>query len=221
MSRTQAERSAATREALTEGAVRALIAHGYAGTTVRVISAESGVSAGALQHHFPSKEALMIAALVHIFEEVARRLEDVRQAGEPAERAKRIVATLWEFYGGERYLAAAEIVTATRKDAAMHEPVRESRVALGDAYNRMWDRLMADTPLSPRGRRTLLRFVIATMRGLSLLKVHEPEPELYAPELAWLADLIALAMRAGDGFLAEGRAAGRRPVPQADRLALI
>ena len=72
--RTQADRSAATRQALVEAAVRLLIAHGYAGATVRNIARESGVSPGAVQYHFKCKEDVAIAALTHLFEEAAQRL---------------------------------------------------------------------------------------------------------------------------------------------------
>lgn len=220
--RTQSERRNATRDALIEATIRVLVAEGYAGTTVRTISAAGAVSPGALQHHFASKEALMMAALGRIFEEVAERLEALGgDSADPAGLARRIVATLWAFYGGPRYLAAAEILINTRREAELHGAVRDCRLALGAAYRRMWDRLMQDAPLGPEGRHTLLQFVIATMRGLALLKVHEPDAALYEPQLEWLRALVEGAMRRGDEFLATSRA---RPAPdhhESPELALV
>jgi AcrR family transcriptional regulator len=196
--RTQTERSTATRQALVEAAVRRLIAHGYAGATVRNIARESGVSAGAVQYHFKSKEDIAIAALTHVFEEVALRLAAIDPRDTAIdERARQIVDTLWEFYGGPRYFAAAEILMGTRQQAALHKPVRTCRLALAAAYRDMWDRLMGDTLLDPEERRHLLQFVIATLRGLTLLRLHENDPALFAPHLARLRDLVAAAMRDG------------------------
>jgi AcrR family transcriptional regulator len=197
-SRTQTERSATTRQSLIEAAVRRLIGHGYAGATVRNIARECGVSPGAVQYHFKSKEDIAIAALTHVFEEVAIRLAAIDPRDTAIEeRARRIVDTLWEFYGGPRYFAAAEILMGTRQQAALHEPVRTCRLALAAAYRAMWDRLMGDTLLDPDERRHLLQFVIATLRGLALLRLHETDPALFDPHLARLRDLIAAAMRDG------------------------
>ena len=196
--RTQAERRTATRQALVEAAVRRLIAHGFAGATVRDIARESGVSPGAVQYHFKSKEDIAIAALSHVFEEVAVRLAAIDPRDTAIdERARRIVDTLWEFYGGPRYFAAAEILMGTRQQAALHRRIRACRLSLAGAYRDMWDRLMGDTLLDPPERRHLLQFVIATLRGLALLRLHERDPALFDPHLARLRELIATAMREG------------------------
>lgn len=196
--RTQAERRTATRQALVEAAVRRLIAHGFAGATVRDIARESGVSPGAVQYHFKSKEDIAIAALSHVFEEVAVRLAAIDPRDTAIdERARRIVDTLWEFYGGPRYFAAAEILMGTRQQAALHRRIRACRLSLAGAYRDMWDLLMGDTLLDPPERRHLLQFVIATLRGLALLRLHEHDPDLFDPHLARLRELIATAMREG------------------------
>lgn len=195
-SRTQAERRTATRQALVEAAVRQLIAHGYAGATVRNIAHESGMSPGAVQYHFKSKEDVAIAALAHLFEEVAQRLAviDPRDAVID-ERARRIVDSLWEFYGGPRFLAATEILMGTRRQTALHRRIRTCRLRLAAAYRDMGDRLMGDMRLDPTERRHLLQFVIATLRGLALLRLHERDPALFDPHLARLRDLVAAVMR--------------------------
>jgi AcrR family transcriptional regulator len=198
--RTQAARSSATRQALVEAAVQRLISHGYAGATVRNIARESGVSPGAVQYHFKSKEDIAIAALNHVFEEVARRLAAIDPRDTAIEeRAQRIVDTLWEFYGGPRYIAASEILMGTRQQAALHKRVRACRLTLAVAYREMWDRLMGDTLLDPDERRHLLQFIIATLRGLALLRLHERDATLFDPHLARLRELVAAAMREGTG----------------------
>lgn len=68
-----------------EDAVVAVIAeHGLEGTSVRRVAARAGVSIGAVQHHFPTKDAMLAAAMARVEEVYRRRLADV--AAEFADR---------------------------------------------------------------------------------------------------------------------------------------
>jgi AcrR family transcriptional regulator len=74
-------RGLATRAHLIDVATRLFAAHGYDGTSIQVVLADSGVSRGSLYHHFPGKEALFWAVL----EEVGARVgEQVRGAMQDA-----------------------------------------------------------------------------------------------------------------------------------------
>lgn len=57
------DRAKATRERLVEVATRLFTEHGYDGTSTEAVLRESGVSRGALYHHFDSKKALFDAVL--------------------------------------------------------------------------------------------------------------------------------------------------------------
>jgi AcrR family transcriptional regulator len=57
------QRGQATRAHLIEVATRLFAAHGYEGTSIEAVLAESGVSRGSLYHHFAGKEALFMAVL--------------------------------------------------------------------------------------------------------------------------------------------------------------
>ncbi len=75
--RTHAEINDYRRQALMEGAIRSLAEHGVAGTTVSTICAAAGSSRGLIGHYYPSKDALMAAALEHLFGQIS---EQVRSA---------------------------------------------------------------------------------------------------------------------------------------------
>jgi AcrR family transcriptional regulator len=74
--RTQADRSAATREALVAAARRLFAVHGFAEVPADAIVAEAGVTRGALYHQFADKTALFGAALEAVEADIARRLAD-------------------------------------------------------------------------------------------------------------------------------------------------
>src|ERR1700728_3261290 len=80
--RTQAARSAATRDALIAAARRLFAEQGFAEVPADAIVAEAGVTRGALYHQFADKTALFGAALEAVEADIARRLaEDVAAAG--------------------------------------------------------------------------------------------------------------------------------------------
>src|SRR3954471_23270279 len=65
------QRGRATREQLVAIARRLFAERGYEGASVEAVLSESGVSRGALYHHFESKEALFEAALEAVERDIA------------------------------------------------------------------------------------------------------------------------------------------------------
>jgi AcrR family transcriptional regulator len=94
--RTQADRSAATRDALIAAARRLFAAQGFAEVPTDAIVAEAGVTRGALYHQFADKTALFDAVLGAVEADISRRLaEDVAAAGitDPVDAMRRTVRT--------------------------------------------------------------------------------------------------------------------------------
>jgi len=56
--------------------VAVIAEHGLEGTSVRKVAARAGVSIGAVQHHFPNKDAMLAAAMARVEEVYRRRLAD-------------------------------------------------------------------------------------------------------------------------------------------------
>lgn len=81
--RTQQERSASTQKVVLDAALDCLTRHGFASTTLRQIEKSAGTTRGALLHHFPSKQALFAAALVHFYRLRIERLEALVKARKP------------------------------------------------------------------------------------------------------------------------------------------
>jgi AcrR family transcriptional regulator len=74
--RTQADRSAATRDALVAAARQLFAAHGFAEVPADDIVAAAGVTRGAMYHQFADKTALFDAALEAVEADIASRLAD-------------------------------------------------------------------------------------------------------------------------------------------------
>ena len=72
----QAEKSAMTRKAILEAAVRCLVKEGYNKTTTAMIASEAGVSRGAMMHHFSARAEVIKVVIAFLHE---RRLDEYRQ----------------------------------------------------------------------------------------------------------------------------------------------
>ena len=72
--RTQAERAAGTREALTVAARQLFAAHGFADVALETIVRAAGVTRGALYHHFADKTELFAAVFEQVEGELAARM---------------------------------------------------------------------------------------------------------------------------------------------------
>jgi AcrR family transcriptional regulator len=94
--RTQADRSAATRDALLAAARGLFAVHGFAEVSNDAIVAAAGVTRGALYHQFADKTALFDAVLDAVEADIARRLTaSVAAAGitDPVEAMRHVIRT--------------------------------------------------------------------------------------------------------------------------------
>jgi AcrR family transcriptional regulator len=71
-----AERLEATRRRVLDGARQAFAANGYEGATVKLLEEATGLSRGAIFHHFPDKDALFLALAREDAEEVAALVDE-------------------------------------------------------------------------------------------------------------------------------------------------
>ena len=97
--RTQADRSAATREALIAAARRLFAAQGFAEVATDAIATEAGVTRGALYHQFADKVALFDAVVDAVEADIVARLaEQAAAAGvsDPVEGMRRAVRSWLE-----------------------------------------------------------------------------------------------------------------------------
>lgn len=94
--RTQADRSAATRDALVATGRRLFAVHGFAEVSTDAIAAAAGVTRGALYHQFADKAALFEAVLAAVEADIAVRLaEEAEAAGisDPVEVLRHALGT--------------------------------------------------------------------------------------------------------------------------------
>ena len=115
--RSNADRSAATREKILNATIDCLYALGYHQTTTVVVTQRAGVSRGAMLHHFPSKADLMIAAMDHIRGRMgAAHAAKLAPIEDRRERFAALVDILWGEYSQPVGVARIELILASRSD---------------------------------------------------------------------------------------------------------
>lgn len=172
--RTQAQRTAHTRQALLDAALSCLVDLGFARTTTTEVASRAGVSLGALVHHFPAKSELLTATVGHLLE---RRLAEFRAAaaGLSAERTDEVLDLLWTAFSGPTFVAWVELWVGARTDAALAEQV----TAMGDGFRAgclaVFDELFPPgrSP-SPELPENQLSFALAVMEGVALRALVRP-----------------------------------------------
>ncbi|MCL8252197.1 MULTISPECIES: TetR/AcrR family transcriptional regulator [Aeromicrobium] len=120
---TQGERTRAMRLRLMEATVDSLVELGWSGTTTTVVSRRAGVSRGAQLHHFPSKQALVVAAVEHLTD---RRRDDMRRHADRLtgdHRIRGVLDILADQFVSPVFFAALELWVAARTDAELRESV--------------------------------------------------------------------------------------------------
>ncbi|MEA2348698.1 MAG: hypothetical protein QOG62_2485 [Thermoleophilaceae bacterium] len=172
--RSQAERSATTRQALLDAAIECLIEHGYSRTTTAMVAERAGVSRGAHLHHFQTRNALVAGVVEHL---VQRRSEQLLElAGDlPPGRAgvERALDLIWEGYDNPLWQAAMDLWTDARTDPELRAILVPIERELDRETAKVAARLMPPSADKEQFARAV-ELTMATMRGLALLDTLHP-----------------------------------------------
>ncbi|MFE4665316.1 TetR/AcrR family transcriptional regulator [Streptomyces sp. NPDC056716] len=160
------DRSRATRQRLLEAAVSCLAEHGWAGSTVSVVAERAGVSRGAAQHHFPTREDLFTAAVEYVAEERSGALRALFPQGAAGDR-RAVVAALVDLYTGPLFRAALHLWVAASDEEQLRARVTELEARVGRETHRIAVDLLAADETRP-GVRETVQGLLDMARGLGL-----------------------------------------------------
>ena len=86
-----------TEERLLNVAADMFSKHGYAGVSMRDIAKAVHITQAAIYHHFPSKDALYIAAVTYVFEQHTLEVSDQMSAiDDPSQRLELLIVAMLE-----------------------------------------------------------------------------------------------------------------------------
>jgi AcrR family transcriptional regulator len=156
------------RARLLEATVECLVEHGFGHTSTTMVSERAGVSRGAQLHHFPTKNALVVAAVEHLTEV---RGADLAAAAERLPTGKRrtraVLQMLADHFTGPVFTAALELWVAARTDEALLAAVEPLEQKVGRETHRLTVELLGADESRP-GVRELVQATLDLVRGLGL-----------------------------------------------------
>ena len=172
------QRSLDVQRRILDAAVEVLIAHGDAGAATTRSQERAGVARGRLRHHFPSRDALLVAASHHLsVGRVAAMVDDSDWPTEPGPRIDRAVDALAESFTENYFWAATELWIAARNHAEIRASLLEPESHIARSYRASMDRLFGPE-LSSRDRYEDLREVLFTsLRGMALTTAFDPRQD--------------------------------------------
>ncbi|NSC22338.1 TetR/AcrR family transcriptional regulator [Streptomyces albus subsp. chlorinus] len=184
------DRSRATRQRLLESAVTCLAELGWSGSTVTVVAEHAGVSRGAAQHHFPTREDLFTAAVEYVAEKRSRAL---RELPTPAS-THAAVETLVGLYTGPLFRAALHLWVAASNEPQLAARVTALEARIGRETHRMALELLGADERGP-GVRETVQGLLDMARGLGLANLLTDDTARRRRVVAQWARLVEDALR--------------------------
>ncbi|MBF6277782.1 MULTISPECIES: TetR/AcrR family transcriptional regulator [Nocardia] len=168
------DRSRATRQRLLEATIDCLAEMGWAAATVAVVAERAGVSRGAAQHHFPTREDLITAALEYMFDtRMAQSKAEAAVVTEVAQgvgRTEAVVAQLVESYTTPLFKAALQVWTHAAADPVLRERIVPLEAHFGRISHRLAVEALGVDDSDPVAHH-LVQATLDMARGLGLADV--------------------------------------------------
>jgi len=171
----QEAKSARARETICRATIDCLAEYGYAETSINRVVERAGVSKGALQHHFPSKEDLITATADRLLQRSLDQRPPQTPAGESSV-ADELFAVWTNLVNTKQYRALLEILTAARTDRQLHKRISPTL----RQWNASIDRRMVEIYESPERDDEDVQILMvmnrSLMRGLVIQDRYVDDP---------------------------------------------
>lgn len=177
--RTQAEKSAETRDRLLDAAIDCLVDLGYARTTTIEVAKRAGLSRGAMLHHYPSKAELVTAAVAHVAERrITEFLRSVENFPPGADLVATVIDLLWENFSSPTSYAMLELTVAARTDKELYRLVQPVISRYEEIIARKARELFGVFARSPEAFEMSRRVIYYLMHGLAVTQIlHTDQKE--------------------------------------------
>lgn len=191
--KTQFQKSENTRQRLIRAAVEMIAEVGYAAATTTLISQRAGVTRGAFQHHFRSKNEVMLAILNEMSERVNVGLEAEPLAALPLDqRIDVLLDHYYRAYGTKLHFAAIQIWLNALRDPELRRSVHLGLNMVDRAILDAWRATFPETDLDDRKLMAVRRVIISAIRGSTIHDMWSNEKDNSANDLAVLKGFLKL-----------------------------
>ena len=187
-----------TRDKICDAVISCLDEFGYAETSINRVQERAQVSRGALTHHFPSKEDLMVATMRHLFKTASKpagrkgRQPRTRQDNKNEGGVQRDLIRLWErIVNTKEGRASMEILVAARTDRQLHARISPELARYNDNFNHEVIKLYRSAAFDDDDVIALWTICRVFLRGLHIQERFESKPGCTSKLMKRFAKIMA------------------------------
>lgn len=179
-SRTQDERSAVMRARLIQATLETILECGYANTTLVAVAARAGVTRGAVNHHYSSRDELITDAVSHQLRETSAEIRQFARDAQGGDVSLNdFLEHVWALFSGPFFMITLEHITASRHNETLRQNLtlvtRDFHRALDETWNTFFT--IKDRPMSELA--TVLNATLCLFRGMGVQTVLRQDPAYY------------------------------------------
>ena len=175
--RPQVERSSEMKRRLLDAAFEVLKEQGFAAFAAAEVAKRAGVSRGAMVHHFPSKTALVEAAMEHVFKEAlgasVKIAQSIKEEGDPVEG---IIRDASAYYFSDYFNVALDMAISAEKIPEFRGTarllIRNYRVKAEEE----WVRVLVGFGFPKDKADDIVWMTVSLMRGAAIRSLWRNEP---------------------------------------------
>lgn len=190
--RTQAERSADTREKVIQAVIQCIAEEGLVNTSAARIAERAGVTWGAIAHQFGDKESLLLAVVERNIGLIERELASAMAVSSlsPRERVSLLIDRSWQHINQPSSVAYTELILYGRSHPQGSIRRRQAEMVL-TTTRRIWQALFGGLGLDARKLDSARTLASTAMLGMSIQGLLEPVRPSYRDELEALKRIVA------------------------------
>jgi AcrR family transcriptional regulator len=188
---------------LLDAAITAILDRGFYRASSNEIARIAGVSWGAIQYYFGTREQMLVAVLDREFDAFVASLIRLELTGDSArERIAQLVDVMFNFYARPEYLAIMQIHLNLSRDPDCEEATAQAMIRFGNGIDTGWHEVVRQALGGTKVDQDRDLFVYSLLRGVALgdaitygaprtMKrnlVRTPRDQALARE--WLSDML-------------------------------
>lgn len=146
-----------------------LLERGYAATTVSAVQERAGLARGTVQHHFPTRAELLIAATTEVVDiRLARFRHEAELLPPGRDRLQSVVDLAWRDLNSPAFFTALDLWVAARTDADLRERLVHEERRVFTEMRRLYVEVLGEPYSSDPRAQILVEFTIDLLTGLSM-----------------------------------------------------
>jgi AcrR family transcriptional regulator len=191
--RTQAERTEATRRQLSRAAFERIRDQGYANFRVAGVAAHAGVSLGGQLHHFPTKDAMTMAAIDFAIALAKERTDANLAAFENgADPVAAIIGDCQDYYFSASFDVAMDVTKSASGDPDLRRQIARAHREFRSYAENRWVERLVDAGWDELEARDLIAMTGSLVRGFAIRAMIKRDRKEFERLMATWREMVSL-----------------------------